>query len=88
MRFIDDISYRKTENGLVMLYHKKEGTLLELNETATAIAELLHSGVDDVDAIIKSLQEIYESDFETIQQDVLDTISEFVEYKILVLQRE
>lgn len=83
MSFIDDISMRKTDNNLTMLYHKKEGTLFELNETASQIADIIASGITDMKQVANLLAGEYDSDYEDILDDVESIFGEFKEYGII-----
>ena len=85
MKFIDDISLRETELGLVMLYHKSEGTLFELNETASIIAKEIAANKDvKVSDIAEKMIEMYDAEKTVITEEIQNTIEEFVEYGILV----
>lgn len=84
MKFIQDVSLRKTGEGLAMIYHKSEGTLFELNETATAIAELIaQDETMTVQTITNQLQQIYDASEHEIRQEVDGILAEFIEYGIL-----
>lgn len=43
-----------------MLYHKLDGTLFELNETASDITDIINEGANSVDDIVDKLIAIYD----------------------------
>lgn len=84
MKLAANVSYRKTENGLGMIYNKVEGTLFELNETATAIIDLIVGNSElTANGIADELAIVYEASLELIIEEVKDTISEFIEFGVL-----
>lgn len=83
MKLAVNISYRKTENGLGMIYNKIEGTLFELNETATSIVDLIVKNSElTADGIAEELARVYDASLELITEEVKDTISEFIEFGV------
>lgn len=85
MKFIEDVSLRETGLGLAMLYHKSEGTLFELNETASMIAKeiMINKDIAVID-IAEKMVEIYDAEKAMIIKEIESTIEEFVEYGILI----
>ncbi len=86
IKFIENISIRETNNKLIMVYHKIEGTLFELNETGSDIVRVIQKGVKSSEDIVKLLMEVYDATYEEMLEEVNSFLKEFIEYKILIME--
>lgn len=84
MKFRSNISLRKIESGLIMIYDKIEGTLFELNETASMIAEMIYNDHTlSIEQIVASILDVYDVERTVAYSEVKETINEFIEYGVL-----
>src|ERR1035438_592972 len=70
---------RRTNAGLTMLFDRAKGVMYELNESASAVVELLGSEPQQVADVIDILADRFEADPDEIEQDVLAFVDDFVE---------
>ncbi len=74
---------RKTTSGLTMLFDRAKGVMYELNESASAIVELLGSSPTPVRDIVDTLCDQFDAPREDITADVERFVDEFVEADML-----
>lgn len=84
MRFVDDVVLRKTNNDLIMIYHKVNGTLFELNETSSYIVDLIMNNTKSKeDLLIRALSEFQCEDSSSVEKDINDVIQELTDYGVI-----
>jgi len=74
---------RRTNSGLTMLFDRAKGVMYELNESASAVVDLLGSEPRQVTDVIDILADRFEADPYEIEQDVLAFVDDFVEAGLL-----
>ncbi|WP_169816345.1 HPr-rel-A system PqqD family peptide chaperone [Nocardia miyunensis] len=74
---------RKTTSGLTMLFDRAKGVMYELNETASAIVEVLGPEPMEVDAIVEALCAQFDAPADEITDHVEQFIVDFVEAGML-----
>jgi hypothetical protein len=67
-----------------MLFDRAKGVMYELNESASAVVELLGPEPREIDDVITTLQDRFEADPSEIEVDVLSFVDDFVEAGLLV----
>jgi hypothetical protein len=77
---------RSTTAGLTMLFDRRKGVMYELNETASAVIELLGGGAATTDELVSGLAEQFEASIEEIRSDVLKMIEDFIKSELVVLR--
>jgi len=75
---------RKTNTGLTMLFDRAKGVMYELNESASAVVELLGAEPRRIGDVIDTLTERFEAEPAEIEADVLAFVEDFVEAGLLV----
>ncbi len=75
--------YRQTNAGLTMLFHRTKGVMYELNESASAVIDILSTGPQSWDEIIAALLNQFDAPREEIETDVRTFIDEFTEAGLL-----
>jgi len=75
---------RRTNAGLTMLFDRAKGVMYELNESASAVVELLGSEPREIDDLIATLLDRFEADPDEIELDVTTFVDDFVEAGLLV----
>ncbi|ONI91741.1 hypothetical protein ALI22I_07695 [Saccharothrix sp. ALI-22-I] len=68
---------RPTTSGLTMLFDRRKGVMYELNETASAVVDLLAEGTDGNDELVTALAEQFDADPEEIRGDVQAMLADF-----------
>jgi hypothetical protein len=66
-----------------MLFDRAKGVMYELNESASAVVDLLGSEPQQVTDVIDILANRFEADPHEIEQDVLAFVDDFVEAGLL-----
>lgn len=69
-----------------MLFDRSKGVMYELNETASAVVDLLTSGTGTTDELVSALVEQFEADPEDIRLDLLGMIEDFTTSGLIVVR--
>jgi hypothetical protein len=75
---------RRTSAGLTMLFDRAKGVMYELNETASAVIELLGPEPRSVREIVATLSARFEADSGEIAEDVAVFVQDFTEAGLLI----
>lgn len=80
----DNIVKRSTTNDLSMLFDRDKGVMYELNESASAVVDLLHRGVTTVTDLVSALAEQFDASAEEITEDVRGMLADFADAGLVV----
>lgn len=82
----ENVVRRPTTSGLTMLFDRRKGVMYELNETASAVVDLLAEGTDSDDELVTALVEQFDADSEEIREDVRAMLADFTSDGLIVVR--
>lgn len=80
----ENVVKRSTTNALSMLFDRRKGVMYELNETASAVVDLLNGGVCTIEDITDDLAKQFDAPPDEITDDVTRMIADFTEAGLVV----
>lgn len=81
----ENVVKRSTTNELSMLFDRRKGVMYELNETASAVVDLLHGGTGALDDLVAALVEQFDAPVEEITDDVSRMLADFTDAGLVVV---
>jgi len=83
-RLAGHIVCRETNTELRMLFDRSKGVMYELNETASAIVELLEANPATAKELVISLAEEFDANDDEIRGDVERLLADFFDAGLLI----
>jgi hypothetical protein len=77
-RLADHVVCRQTNTELRMLFDRSKGVMYELNESASAVVQLLGQGPATLETLTAPLLDEFDAPVEELQADVDGMLAEFV----------
>ncbi|GLZ28221.1 hypothetical protein Lesp02_04110 [Lentzea sp. NBRC 105346] len=84
-RLAENVVRRSTTTGLSMLFDRRKGVMYELNETASAVVDLLDAGTDTLERVVTALAEQFDAAPEEISGDVQRMLADFTDGGLVVV---
>lgn len=85
-RLADHVVCRKTNTELRMLFDRQKGVMYELNESASAVAELLEREPASIEVLMTALMEDFDALPDEIQADIEQMLVDFTDAGLVVTQ--
>lgn len=77
---------RKTDTELRMLFDRQKGVMYELNESASAVVELLEQEPASLEGLTAALGDDFDGPDEEIQSDIAQMLADFSGAGLVVAQ--
>lgn len=83
-RLAEQVVCRQTNTELRMLFDRSKGVMYEMNESASAIVEILEREGATAEGLTASLADEFDAPVEDIQADVDRTLADFLDAGLVV----
>ena len=81
----EHVNLRQTNASMRIMFDRNEGVMYELNETASAVMEILEKGSANIDSIAEAIALQFEGQLEDFKPEIDSLLKDFVGNGLVVV---